>query len=49
MSDIKGRRRIPARAKRMATIVYVYTKLFFDRTKRDVFEKLRQNILDKRI
>jgi hypothetical protein len=35
--SIKGRKKIPPRVKRMATIIHVYTKLFFDRAKKDAF------------
>lgn len=41
-NKIKGRRRIVhPRVKRMTTMLYLYTKIFYDRQLREFFEKLK--------
>jgi hypothetical protein len=31
----------------MATIVHIFTKVYFDRAKKDVFEKIKENTVSK--
>lgn len=44
LANIRGsRRKIPPHVKRMITIIHSYTKVFFDRTKKNAFEQIKVN------
>jgi hypothetical protein len=49
MSCLKQRKQIPPRVKKMATMLHLYTKLFFDRVKKDAFDLVKQNAMFKNL